>query len=62
VHHDRALPGVIVEARLEAVEPQRIAVFADVGFTRAIETEARSVALGVIRERRRHDLPAAAAV
>src|SRR3954466_14833405 len=62
VNHDRAIARVIVDAGLETVEPERVAVVADVGFSRAEEPEARHVALGLVRERRRHGLAAATAV
>src|SRR6266545_3448949 len=41
VHHDPALARMVVEPWLETIEPQRVAVLADVGFTRAVEPEAR---------------------
>ena len=46
VHHDRALVGAIVEARIETVQAQRVAVAANVGVVGAKQAEARLVALG----------------
>src|SRR2546426_543247 len=45
VHHDRAIARVAVEAGLEPVEPQRVAVVPDVGVRRAEQAEARLAAL-----------------
>src|SRR5712691_1183071 len=45
VYHDRAIARVGVEARLEPVEPQRVAVVSEVGVRRAEQAEARRLAV-----------------
>src|SRR6185503_12744126 len=62
VHHDGALAGVGVEAGLQSIEPQRVAVVADVGVGGAEQADARLEAFRLVRETGRHVVAAVAAV
>ncbi len=51
VNHDGATHGVVIEARLKALHPQRIPVAAKVNIARAKQTQARRIAARIIGKR-----------
>jgi hypothetical protein len=59
VHHDGAVARAIVDAAIEPIEPQRVAIPSDVGISRDEEPKAGLVRLVIIRKLRRHIAAAA---
>jgi hypothetical protein len=57
MHHDRPLEGTIIDASLEAIQAERVAVLPDIGVFRSEETQTRAVCLSLVRKQRREFAP-----